>query len=190
MAPRQRTYPRHPQTLQEWKVASRREGGLSRAERFTSGGKPTRYRCRLCGLLVAGENALLESYQHTHEDNVWEDWINSGSVEASAAQAAARLRNLHNAQRGVGKAESTATVYSLDVAIQAFADEASDKAPDPANEVASEYRLIPQEFIGFTQHLLSRLRYTEGVLAKYRHASISDELGKAYDEYRGLGGGK
>jgi hypothetical protein len=86
--------------------------------------------------------------------------------------------------------ETKATTYSLDVAIQAFADKASDKAPDPANEVASEYRLIPQEFIGFTQHLLSRLRYTEGVLAKYRHASISDELGKAYDEYRGLGGGK
>jgi hypothetical protein len=184
MAPKQRTYPRHPATLEEWKQASKRDGGLSRAERYTSGGKPSRYRCRMCGLLIAGQNALLESYQHVHEANEWQHWINEGSVEALRSQESARLRNLNAG--GVPSDEAKATVYSLDVAIQALADE----VPDPANEVATEYRLIPQEFIGFTQHLLSRLKYTEGVLAKYRHASISDELGKAYDDYRGLSGGK
>jgi hypothetical protein len=180
MAPRRRNYPNHPAT----------EGGLTRAERYTSGGKPTRYRCRLCGLLVAGENALLESYQHSHDDNEWKDWVSLGSVDASTTSAAARLRNLNPSGAPVDEIKHShddlesyqPMVYSLDVAIQAHAD----KTPDPVNEVASEYRLIPQEFIGFTQHLLSRLRYTEGVLAKYRHASISDELGKAYDEYRGL----
>ena len=185
MAPKRRTLPRHPATLEEWKEASKREGGLSRAERYTSGGKPSRYRCRMCGLLIAGQNALLESYQHAHADNQWQDWINEGSVEALRSQESARLRNLNVG--GVPSDEVKATVNSLDVAIQqALADE----IPDPANEVATEYRLIPQEFIGFTQHLLSRLKYTEGVLAKYRHASISEELGKAYDDYRGLSGGK
>ena len=183
MAPKQRTYPRHPATLEEWKQASKREGGLSRAERYTSGGKPSRYRCRMCGLLIAGQNALLESYQHAHEDNQWQDWINEGSVEALRSQESARLRNLNAG--GVPSDE-------IKTGLEQFFPLApsTNEAPDPENEVATEYRLIPQEFIGFTQHLLSRLKYTEGVLAKYRHASISEELGKAYDDYRGLSGGK
>ena len=151
------------------------EGGLTRAERYTSGGKPTRYRCRMCGLLVTGQNALLESYQHVHEDNEWRDWVNLGSVDASTANAAARLRNLN-------KDEKPATEEVKEYPVKFFETPVVHPAQD---EVTSEYRLVPQEFIGFTQHLLARLRYTEGVLAKYRKASISEELGKAYDDYRG-----
>jgi hypothetical protein len=148
------------------------EGGLSRQQRYSSGGKPTRYRCRLCGLLMTGEGALLETYQHHHEVKEWQDWKNTGSIDASVKVAEANLAKT-----------------SKEIEVKFFDTPGDGDAKlglAYQNEVDSEYRLVPQEFIGFTQHLLARLRYTEGILAKYRHASITEELGKAYNEYKGV----